>query len=207
MTTRAAAKARTRTAILEAALQLSAERGFSSLSLREVARAAGIAPTSFYRHFADMEELGLALVDEVALSLRRLMRQARRRLSADRSVTRTSVETFMEYVTQNPNHFRLLLGESTGSSAAFRRALYDEIRRFVADLVEDITRESQAKRRPVAEPELVAEAMVTIVFNVGARALDLPPEQHQELAERIIRELRMVLRGAEAVYAGWEPGS
>ena len=43
---------------------------FSSLSLREVTREAGVVPTAFYRHFANMEELGLALVDESFRTLR-----------------------------------------------------------------------------------------------------------------------------------------
>ena len=47
---------------------------FASISLREVAKTAGLVPTSFYRHFGDMEELGLAMVDELGLNLRRLMR-------------------------------------------------------------------------------------------------------------------------------------
>ena len=37
-------------------------RGFGSLSLRVVARCAGIVPTGFYRHFEDMDALGLALM-------------------------------------------------------------------------------------------------------------------------------------------------
>ena len=54
---RAEQKERTRQAIINAAFsQLSAEKGFASLSLREVTREAGIAPTSFYHHFADMDE-------------------------------------------------------------------------------------------------------------------------------------------------------
>ena len=60
---------------IEAAFsQLSAERSFASLSLREVSREAGIAPTSFYRHFRDVDELGLTMVDESGLMLRQLMR-------------------------------------------------------------------------------------------------------------------------------------
>ena len=70
MSTRAEQKLRTRRALMDAALsQLSADRGFGSLSLREVAREAGIAPTSFYRHFSDLDELGLALVDEGGVAL------------------------------------------------------------------------------------------------------------------------------------------
>jgi len=50
MGVRAQQKEKTRRALVDAAFnQLSAERSFSSLSLREVAREANIAPTSFYR--------------------------------------------------------------------------------------------------------------------------------------------------------------
>lgn len=58
MGVRAQQKEKTRRSLVEAAFsQLSAERSFASLSLREVAREAGIAPTSFYRHFRDVDEL------------------------------------------------------------------------------------------------------------------------------------------------------
>ena len=52
-------KDRVRDELLHAALRLGAAHGFASLGLREVAREAAIAPTSFYRHFEDMEALGL----------------------------------------------------------------------------------------------------------------------------------------------------
>ena len=71
-------KERTRRAIIDAAIgQLGESKSFASLSLREVSREAGIAPTSFYRHFKDMEELGLTLVDESGLTLRQVMRKGR----------------------------------------------------------------------------------------------------------------------------------
>ncbi|MFA9204327.1 MAG: hypothetical protein ACEQSD_10050, partial [Flavobacteriales bacterium] len=47
-------KQQTRQALLDAALGLStAGRSFSIISLREVAREAGLVPTAFYRHFVD----------------------------------------------------------------------------------------------------------------------------------------------------------
>ena len=96
----------TRRSLVEAAFsQLSAERSFASLSLREVAREAGIAPTSFYRHFRDVDELGLTMVDESGLMLRQLMRQARQRIAKGGSVIRTSVSTFMEFIGNNLTRF------------------------------------------------------------------------------------------------------
>src|SRR5437868_14530159 len=109
-------KTETRRKLIEAALNLSAESGFSSLSLREVTKQAGITPTAFYRHFHDMEELGLALIDEVGLSLRSLLRNARKKVDIKESVIRTSVETFTDYIVENANLFRLLQGEKQGAS-------------------------------------------------------------------------------------------
>src|ERR1041385_3911612 len=72
-------KQRTREALMDAALTLM-HRGtsFTGLGLREVTREAGVVPTAFYRHFRDMDELGLALVEEGGVTLRRLLREARR---------------------------------------------------------------------------------------------------------------------------------
>ncbi|WP_251259109.1 TetR family transcriptional regulator, partial [Enterobacter hormaechei] len=48
--------------LLAAALKLiGPHRSLSTLSLREVAREAGISPNSFYRQFRDMDELAVAL--------------------------------------------------------------------------------------------------------------------------------------------------
>jgi AcrR family transcriptional regulator len=200
MSTRAEQKQATRRAIVDAALKLSAERGFSSLSLRGVAKEAGIAPTSFYRHFADMDELGLALVDEVGMSLRQLVREARRRVdeSGKGSVIRASIQTFLESVERNENLFRLLLGEGSGSTPHFRRAIAKEIQRFTDDLAEDLIREAKARERPIAHVHHAAEAMVTVAFNLGASAIDLPHEERLAAIERIIIEVRMIMRGAQA---------
>src|SRR5262249_24088987 len=94
-------KLKTRRTLIAKALQLSAARGFSTLSLREVAKAAGLTPAAFYRHFRDMEELGLALLDEVGLSLRQLLRETRRRRHGDHNMVKASIEAFLEYLNEN----------------------------------------------------------------------------------------------------------
>lgn len=186
---------------MDAALkQLSAEKGFASLSLREVAREAGIAPTSFYRHFNELDELGLALVDEAGVTLRQLMRQARKRISKNGSVVGTSVDIFLEYLNDNANLFRLLLREKAGVSKQFRTAINAEINHFAEELSEDLRRLGEEKKRPVSDPKLLAEVMVTIVFNMGADALDATPKEKQILREKLNQSLRMVLLGAELDY-------
>src|SRR5580693_9626522 len=69
----------TRQALLRAALKLLSRNSFDSISLREVTREAGITPTAFYRHFDDMDELGLVLVEESFQSLGEMLKDARSR--------------------------------------------------------------------------------------------------------------------------------
>jgi len=187
-------KLRTRRSIIEAAFSLLDEqRSLSSISLREVARAAGIAPTSFYRHFKDIDELGLTLVDEAGLALRQLMRQARVRIASGGGVIHTSVDTFMEFINANNNVFRLLLREHTGTSTAFRAAVLREIKHFNVELT-DYTISTTGLPYNIAN--LQAEAMVKLVFSAGAEALDASAEQKINVAQRVKLQLRFVVNGA-----------
>ena len=193
---RAAQKEKTRRALIQAAMnQLTAEHGYASLSLREVAREAGIAPTSFYRHFRNMEELGLTLVDEGGLTLRQLLRQSRQQIAKGGSIIRASVTTFMQFVQNNTAIFRLLLQEKSGNSKEFRLAIAREVEHFTAELV-DYLIEEQGFERELAEMQ--ADAIVRIVFSAGADALDADPKERHRLTEQTIYQLRIVARGAEA---------
>ncbi|MDG6338038.1 HTH-type transcriptional repressor FabR [Glaesserella parasuis] len=198
---RAIQKEKTRRALVDAAFnQLTADKSFSNLSLREVAREAGIAPTSFYRHFKDMNELGLAMVDESGLILRQLMRQARKRLEKGGSVIAISVETFFELIEYRPNMFRLLLRERSGTSQEFRTATSREIQHFVAELAEYIQQRDHAITQELAY--IQSEGLVTLVFTAGSHALDLNSQEREKLKQRVITQLRMLARGAAAYTGG-----
>ena len=199
MENRTEKKQRTSRKLVEAALRLSTDKGFSALSLREVAQAADLTPAAFYRHFRDMEDLGLSLLDEVGLSLRRLLREARRRAFDGTSSTGgvvESVSAFMEYVNENANLFRLLLGERQGASTAFRKAIHAEMDQFIGELTEDLERVALARNRPLAHPAYAAEAIVAVVFTIGAEALDLPKHKQESLAMRLVEEVKMIISGA-----------
>ena len=187
-------KQKTRRAIIDAAFHLlDSQKSLSSISLREVAREAGIAPTSFYRHFKDIDELGLTLVDEAGLALRQLMRKARSRIESGGSVIHTSVSTFMEYVTANTNVFRLLLREHTGTSPAFRAAVAREMQHFIEELT-DYTINNTDLVQPYAQ--IQAEAMVRIVFSAGAEAIDANKAELKVISEKVEEQLRFIMLGA-----------
>lgn len=191
-------KLQTRHNIINAAFTcLHDERSLSSVSLREVARVAGIAPTSFYRHFKDINELGLTLVDEAGLALRQLMRSARKRINHSESAIDISVDTFFEYVTKQEEVFRLLLRERTGTSADFRAAVQREIQHFADELGDYIV------LRDKVSPDIAvihADAMVKIVFSAGAEAIGASPQSLAQIKARTKQQLIILQRGLIASY-------
>ncbi|WDS37152.1 HTH-type transcriptional repressor FabR [Pseudoxanthomonas sp.] len=187
--------------LLAAALRLvGPHRSLTSLSLREVAREAGIAPNSFYRQFRDMDELAVALIDLAGRSLRQIIGQARRRaLRADSSVIRLSVETFMEQLRADDKLLHVLLREGMVGSDAFKAAVERELTYFEDELQVDLVRLAAADGAILHAPALVSKAITRLVFAAGASAMDLPPERDPELVDQLSTMLRMILTGSRAM--------
>jgi AcrR family transcriptional regulator len=186
--------------VLAAALKLlGPSRSSSSLSLREVAREAGIAPNSFYRHFRDMDELAIALIGLAGESLRQVIREARLRISAGGEVVRPSVEAFMEQLESDEKLLHILLREGSVGSDAFKRAVDRELRHFEDELRDDLIRLSQVEWPMAYQPALLAKAITRLVFAMGASAMDQPPERRREITDQIVEMVRMIVVGAQTL--------
>ena len=91
-------KERTRRSLLDAALErLAGDQSFTDISIREITGDAGVVPATFYRHFADMGEVGLVLVDESFSELRQVMRAIRAQPVSTAELVENSVVTFLGY--------------------------------------------------------------------------------------------------------------
>ena len=75
---------------------------------------------------------------------------------------------FLDFIRENGNLFRLLLGERQGASVVFRKAIYSEMDRFISELAIDLERLQQSTGKQLRDPSLAAEAIVAVVFTVGA---------------------------------------
>lgn len=191
--TRHERKERTRRALLDAALGLLADRGFASLSLREVTKAAGIVPTAFYRHFASMDELGVALVEESMRTLRGMIRSARRERNASGDMIRESVRTLYEQVRAHEDHFRFLVRERYGGGGAVSRAVAVELKLFSSELAVDLARLDFLREWPTEDLHMMADLIVT---SMQATVLDLLEARpgDAETDERIVRTAEKRLR-------------
>lgn len=184
--------------VIAAALKLvGPHRSVSSLSLREVAREAGIAPNSFYRQFRDMDELAVALIDLAGSSLRQIIGEARQLARRRRSVVRSSVQAFMQQLGSDDKLLPILLREGTVGSAAFKLAVDRQLNYFEDELRLDLIRLAQFSGNTLYEPALTAKAITRLVFAMGATAVDLPPDKWPGISEQLVVMVRMILTGSQ----------
>ena len=204
---RGARKQMTRERLLDAALTLMSHgHSFPSLSLREVTREAGVVPTAFYRHFHGMDELGLALVEECGLTLRRLLREVRKAGVPTTDIIRHSVAIYLQYVRAHPRHFRTAVSERHGGSPVLRQAIRTEVGHFVREMAQDLRLLGYRSDLRTDTLEMICSLVVNTMLNAASDILDLPSDQPQlarELEEGFINQLRLIFLGAQA----WRPGA
>ena len=194
--TQAERRQHTRQALLDAALlQMEAGESFDSLSLRSVARAAGVVPTAFYRHFESMDVLGLALVEESFRTLRGMLRDAREGPEPKSMISR-SVETLTEHVRAHPQHFLFVVRVGYTGNAVLRQAVRAEIRLFTSELATDLARFPVLREWTTDDLQMLAGQLVnTMIATVGAM-LDAPvaaPQAEAEIARVAEKQLRLTL--------------
>lgn len=200
MISRSQTKLQTRQRLLDAALQLAeGGRSLASLGLREVTREAGVSPTAFYRHFRDLEELALSIVDDTSLSLRRMTREVRRATPRPDVAVHGSVSNILDFLSQHRRAVEFVVRERVGGPLRVRDAIAHEIRYFTGELASDLRPLPSLQNLPDADLQLVAGLLVKTVIAFITDALDLRPASDQalqSLQEHVVRELRMILVGA-----------
>ena len=189
----------TRQALLKAALRLLAQNSFDSISLREVTREAGISPTAFYRHFDDMEELGLVLVEEAFSSLRGMLREARSNPDIVNDAIRRSVAVLADHVDAHEAHMRFIAREQHGGVRRIRRAVAREVELVASELALDLARFPVVSDWPADDRRLLADLIVEMMVGVAADLVDAESRQHAELVRAAERKLRLIVVGV----AGW----
>jgi AcrR family transcriptional regulator len=198
---RAERKERTRQNLLDVTLRLIASRSLASISLREVARDAGIVPTAFYRHFESMDTLGVELVDESMRPLRQMIRDARRGRAASSDIIKTTVAVLAKQVRAHPAQFRFLIRERYGGVTAVRRAIDTELRLFTSELTVDLARLTAGADWTSEDLEMAADLMVSAMLASVVSLLEVDQrhtDDERTILDRAERQLRLIALGMGA---------
>ncbi len=101
-----------RRALLQAAVDLVGEVGVQGLSLREVARRAGVTHAAPYRHFPSKESLVAAIAEDGYRTMMRYMQEAQASLGDAPPLQRfyASGNGYLQFALAHPAYFRLMFG-------------------------------------------------------------------------------------------------
>src|SRR4051794_35237940 len=137
-------KQKTRQALLDAALVLLEEQSLSSLGLREVTRAVGVAPTAFYRHFRSIADLGVALVEEALGSLHPMIRTTVSTADGSGQRIERAIELIAGHVDEYPAHVRFIARERHGGVQSVRQAIRDQLSRFGQEVRDELAKDPES---------------------------------------------------------------
>ena len=127
-----------REALIDAALAVMTEQGPAAITIREVARRAGVSHAAPYRHFNDRDELVQAVVEQGFERLEDAMAAAREGLGDNELENfAASGEAYFDFALSNPTYYRVmfsgdLLSRSGHESLSYTTTSF--FRQMIADV-------------------------------------------------------------------------
>ncbi|WP_327719527.1 TetR family transcriptional regulator [Streptomyces sp. NBC_00490] len=193
-------KQKTRQALLDAALGLLEEQSLSSLGLREVTRAIGVAPTAFYRHFRSTADLGVALVEEALGSLHPLIRTTVTSAeSAEERIVR-AVELIAHHVATHPAHVRFIARERHGGVQPVREAIRGQLARFAQEVKDELAKDVESEGWSDDDLLMLANLYVDqmlITASLFLEALEGSEQERERVRQVATSQMRLISIGRD----------
>jgi AcrR family transcriptional regulator len=149
-------------ALVRAALEL-LEQGAPDLSLRAVARRAGVAASAPYRHYADRDALLSAVAAVGYRDLAQALASAHPQPATPDDLAAVAV-AYVQFALRRPALFRVMFGEPCDRDSAERVAATQAISAYVNGIVR--------RAFPGAEPEALATGIWALVHGLAFLYLD-----------------------------------
>lgn len=146
----------TRNRLRNRALQLFAERGFSNISIRELARHLGITPGAFYHHCNSKEELLFELIAEHYLAVQALI-ERNQHLASSRNALQQVVYGLLARHKSSPGSFVLSTRDLNclpETDRNYVEGIRQRIQQALARLLSTLRLEQQDPTPAVALPAL-----------------------------------------------------
>ncbi|WP_225837890.1 TetR family transcriptional regulator [Streptomyces sp. NK08204] len=197
---RQAQKQKTRQAFLDAALTLLEEQSLSSLGLREVTRAVGVAPTAFYRHFRSTADLGVALVDEALGSLHPMVGRTVSAAGDSEERIAGAIELIAHHVDTHPAHVRFIARERHGGVQPVREAIRSQLARFAEEVKAELVKDPEAASWSEDDLLMLAHLYVDqmlITASLFLEVLEAPEEERERVTRLAKRQLHLITIGRD----------
>jgi AcrR family transcriptional regulator len=174
-----------RKALLDAAFRIVDEEGSDKISMRALAREAGVSSAAPFRHFADKQVLLDAVAEEAAAELERKLNESASDSSDALTQFRSMTVAYVRFAAEHPALFDLIHSRKSASSS-FLGKVNDERR---LKLIALIYEGQNAGLIPEADPELIAlssealtHGLARMIVDRHPRVRDLSSEDARKLA-------------------------
>ncbi|MFI9648050.1 TetR family transcriptional regulator [Streptomyces sp. NPDC052040] len=195
---RQAQKQKTRQALLDAALGLLEEQSLSSLGLREVTRAVGVAPTAFYRHFRSTADLGVELVQAALGSLHPMIDSTVAQAGdSDERIAR-AVDLIARHVDAYPAHVRFIARERHGGVQPVREEIRAQLARFTEEVAVALAGHRESAGWGEEDLLMLAGLYVDQMLATACQfleAMEGPAEERDRVARTAAQRLRLISIG------------
>ena len=172
--------------LLGAARDVFVAHGYHAAAMDEIAERAGVSKPVLYQHFPGKLELYLALLDESATELNRMMSEALSSTTDNRQRVPATFKAFYDFVAGTGEAFRLVFESDLSNEPAVRGRL-NKLMYDCADMVSQSIREDAGVSD--AEAHLLGMALVGMA-QVSARYwLSTGREIPKDAAELLIARL------------------
>jgi AcrR family transcriptional regulator len=167
-----------RRVVLEASLALIEEEGLGALSMREVARRAGVSHQAPYHHFQDREGILAAIAMDGFTRLHVAMRRAAAKESDQVARLNAIGRAYVTFAARNPAHFKIMFRSELVTIERHDplRVEADDAFAFVTEIVRQAV-ESSGERR-VRDPLPFAIAAWSLVHGASTLLLEGKLEKH-----------------------------
>jgi AcrR family transcriptional regulator len=180
-------------------MELLEESGETALSLRAVARRAGVSPAAPYRHYADREALVSAIAALGYRELAERLAAAHPSPSTPEQLTSVAV-AYVQFALGRPALFRLMFGEPCDRDNDERIAATAAVTLYLREIVGRVF--------PEADAEAMATAIWALVHGLAFLHLDgkLDASTPSAIADRVTAAIHALLsatiRDGESVALG-----
>jgi AcrR family transcriptional regulator len=181
-----------RAALVHAAIELLEESDDNDLSLRAVARRAGVSPAAPYRHYADREALVSAVAAVGYRELAERLATAHPSPSTPEQLAHVAI-VYVQFALDRPALFRIMFTEPCDRDNDERVAATEAVSQYVRGIVE--------RTFPQADAEALATAIWALVHGLALLHLDgkLDAPDARVVAERVTAAIHALL-GAQPIF-------
>ncbi|MES9538325.1 TetR/AcrR family transcriptional regulator [Spirillospora sp. NPDC049024] len=172
--------------LLGAAQEVFVAQGYHAAAMDEIAERAGVSKPVLYQHFPGKLELYLALLDEHAEALVKIVREALESTTDNKLRVQASMQAFYDFVAGDGEAYRLVF-ESDLRNVAPVRARVDRANQQCAEMIAQVIAEDT--NAPAEEAHLLGMGLVGMA-EVSARFwLSQHRAIPKDTAEKIIARL------------------